>query len=322
MNQRDQKRRNREIVLGILRDRASISQVELAERSRLQTSTVSNIVRTLKEAGIVRCTGKGYSGPAGGKKADLLSLDPCYGSFGGIAIKSGEIVSCVTDFMGSIVERRTLPTEGRDEEDILRLIIGEIRENASSLANYRGTGIAVSSIVSHSGDVARSLYFDHAIPGMAERIRCETDNLPLALENDANCAAYHDHLVSGGRYRNLVHLHVPTKPFTIGGGIVINGEVYRGALGAAGEILESGGERTIEDEIERIVLFVAMLLDTEAVFITGEFDEVTQGRVRALAGRLSRNGPYLVELLDSPDIPVLGASLQAIRLHLSRVLDE
>lgn len=65
-------------------------------------------------------------------------------------------------------------------------------------------------------------------------------HLPATLDNDANCAGYGEWWLGAGRgTRSLVGLTLGTG---IGGGIVLNGEIYHGCSDAAGEI----GHMTIE----------------------------------------------------------------------------
>lgn len=321
MNQKDQKRQNLETILDLLQSHPSISQADISTRSGLRSSTVSYIARALKERGIVYTAGKGASGPTGGKKADLLSLRPGYGSVGGLVVKNDRILSCVTDFTGQILDREETPTRSLSDGQLLSKIIGVVKRNRARYPGYRATGIAVSSVVSSAGDVLQSSYFSHSMRGVASRIRSAAPELALVVENDANCAAYFDHLFQGSRFRNLVHLHVPFQPFTIGAGIIIDNALYRGARGAAGEIPLEARRGGIEATIERAIRSVAALLDTEAVFISGEFDPAAARRIAALVDRLAKSVPFAIELIDNPEIPVIGASLQAIRLHLREVLN-
>lgn len=62
----------------------------------------------------------------------------------------------------------------------------------------------------------------------------EATGVPVALENDANAAALGEHAFGAGRdFRNMIFVTVSTG---IGGGIIVDGQVYRGATGAAGEV--------------------------------------------------------------------------------------
>jgi glucokinase len=64
--------------------------------------------------------------------------------------------------------------------------------------------------------------------------------LPAALDNDANCATYGEWWLGAGK--NVDHLVGITLGTGIGGGIVLNGEIFHGASDSAGEI----GHTTID----------------------------------------------------------------------------
>lgn len=325
MNQRDQKGRNRELVFSLLRSCSGISQAEIAERTKLQPSTTSNLVRALKERGVVAAVGKRDSGPQGGKKADVLALRSEYGHFGGIYIKEDEIIFGLVDFGGTIVERRRVSVSSQGDEAILDAIVDEINRNAQRYPAYHGTGIAVSSVVSLDGDITESLDFSRAIPEIISEIRSRAAELPLVVDNDANCAADWDLFVNREAFRNLVHLQVQTSPITVGAGIVIDGEVFRGTTGAAGELSLPGidnGEGSLATGIEMIARFVGTLLDTQAVFVAGELDERTVKELSLRAAAVEQGLGRAFRVLDNADLPVLGASLQAMRLHMSQILWE
>jgi len=66
--------------------------------------------------------------------------------------------------------------------------------------------------------------------------------VPARLENDANAAALGEHVYGAGHgCRHLIYMTVSTG---IGGGLIIDGRLYRGATGVAGEL----GHMTIEPD--------------------------------------------------------------------------
>lgn len=69
--------------------------------------------------------------------------------------------------------------------------------------------------------------------------------LPVKMENDANCAAIAEYLYGSGREcHDFVYMTISTG---VGGGVILNGRLYRGASGNAGEIghviIHPGGRR-------------------------------------------------------------------------------
>jgi len=216
MNQQDQKQRNREQVLSLLRSVPRISQVEIAERSRLQPSTTSNLIRILKERGIVASMGKRDSGPQGGKKAEILGLRGEYGHFGGIYLKEDEIIFGVVDFGGCIVARKSISVSNEKDDFLMATIAAEVEANVRRYPTYRGTGIAVSSVVNLNGEITESLYFNRTIPRIISEIRLRVPELPVVVDNDANCAADWVLVNQADGSRNLVHLQVQGLSLTGG----------------------------------------------------------------------------------------------------------
>jgi len=325
MNQRDQKLKNRSLVLSLLRSQPGISQVEIAACANLQPSTTSNLIRRLKQLGLVQTVGKRESGPQGGKKADLLALRPDYGYFGGIYVKEDEITFSVVDFSGRIVERRRVAVADERTEEILGEIVDEIVSCSHRYPTFHGTGIAVSSIVDLAGEIEESTHFGWSMPRILSEIHRRVPKHPVVVDNDANCAADWDLARDGQRYQNLIHLQVQTSPITIGAGIVIAGEVYRGIRGAAGELLQPDISERSDDLVARIeetVRFVATFMDSEAVYVAGELDAATVKRLSGWAEELGATMPQSVHILDNPDIPVLGASLQAVKVHMNGIIGE
>lgn len=326
MNQKDQRRRNSESVLGLLRANPGISQVQLAMKARLQPSTTSNLVRSFKELGVVTTVGKGDSGPHGGKKARLLALRPDFGYYGGIYLKNDEVICGITDFEGSIVSRRSVAIEPSDNGRLLDLLADEIASNRAAHDRYRATGIAVSSIVNLRGDITPSAGFSHALPAVISALESRTGHHPIALDNDANCAAFWNYHTERGRYRNLIHLQVQTSPVTIGAGIILDGILYRGAQGAAGElpavIPESTPAGRLEDRIIKLVRFLGSFLDPQAIFIAGELNEEMIERLGASMDGDDGARSFGVHVVANQDLPMLGASLAAIGLHVQAILKE
>jgi glucokinase len=160
--------------------------------------------------------------------------------YGAIDLGGTNVRAIVADLEGNVCGDQIQPSrasEGLDAclasiEDAMRKAAGEAVVAPGSL---RGIGIASCGWVdSERGIVpaAPQLPGWHNVP--LAQIMHERLGPPTILENDANAAALGEHVFGAGRdVRHLVYITVSTG---IGGGIIVDGKLYGGAKGSAGEI--------------------------------------------------------------------------------------
>lgn len=149
---------------------------------------------------------------------------------GGTAIKAGAIRAD-----GTILERRQIPTQlERGAEDLLDRMAQLVRE-----LGFEGrAGIGSPGLIdARGGRVLQSpnlacLERVDLLAGLARRLGVEPG--ALALENDANAAAYGEHWL--GRGRNEQDFLLVTLGTGVGGGLILGGELYAGPGGMAGEV--------------------------------------------------------------------------------------
>lgn len=158
---------------------------------------------------------------------------------GGTAIKAGAV-----DETGRIVERRQIPTElERGAQDVLDRMAALARDLGCSTR----LGLGAPGLVdARAGCVLQSpnLACLERIPlleGLAQRLNIDARG--LALENDANAAAFGEHWL--GRGRDEQDFLLMTLGTGVGGGLILGGELYSGPGGMAGEVghlvIEPGG---------------------------------------------------------------------------------
>jgi len=156
---------------------------------------------------------------------------------GGTTVKAGLVSS-----EGTIVSSAKLPTlaaEGPDAvigqiEKAVRHLLGSTREQVL------GVGIGTPGVVSYDGVVK----YPPNRPGWTEvplgEVLSKRIGLPVAVENDANAAAIAESRFGSGKGEpNFLSVVWGTG---VGGGIILDGKIYRGPFGGAGEI----GHTTIE----------------------------------------------------------------------------
>ena len=142
---------------------------------------------------------------------------------------------------GTIVDRSNAPTPADDEEGTLATMVELARKLRTP--DVLAIGVGAAGMVDAADGVLRfapNLAW-RDLP-IAARVR-EALGLPCQVDNDANTAAYAEYRFGAGRgYRHMLLVTVGTG---IGGGIVSDGRLFRGANGFAAEIghiiVEPGG---------------------------------------------------------------------------------
>lgn len=121
---------------------------------------------------------------------------------------------------------------GKTVDDVLNSLMNFI--SSFDLINVRAIGIGVPGLVDHKNDRVIDVLNIHGWKDVPLRsILEEKFQIPVAIENDANCFALGEyHFGKRQKISSLVGVTIGTG---LGTGIIINGKIYRGANGAAGE---------------------------------------------------------------------------------------
>lgn len=151
--------------------------------------------------------------------------------FGGTSVKLAAVRDA--ELLGPIDR---IPTREFDSPETLIEAIGvHVERLKKDHSGIVAIGIGVPGAVDFDRGVTYNLT---NVPGwsnvpLRDRISSRT-GLPTVLENDANCAAYAEFKCGAARgFRNVV---VVTLGTGVGGGLILNGDLYRGSQYAAGEI--------------------------------------------------------------------------------------
>jgi glucokinase-like ROK family protein len=228
---------NLSTVLRYLRDGHPLSRAALASLTGLNKTTVSSLVEELLERGLIHEVGLDTSG--GGRPATLLALKPEAGSIVGVAMGVDFVAVILTDFVGQILWRRVQQTDPADSQkatiDLMLGIVDEaIAVSRSRETRILGLGLATPGTVNvHEGLLIFSPNLQwHDVP--YRQIFFEHTGLQVLVDNDANAAALAEHLfgVADGA-QNFLSIFAGVG---VGGGLFLNGELYRGTGGFAGEI--------------------------------------------------------------------------------------
>lgn len=246
------RQKNLRTILDTLRHRSGLTQRDLASLTGLQPSTVSNLVGLLRRNGFVNHMGRKPSGPDGGKRGVLLGPSPTGPGFLGISIGRRHM-ACTRVGLDGMMVPGPVVTYSQSASDLLSTLTHLIERSLDSFEAC-AVGIAVASIV-HEGSVRASAGFGLEIANLAASVQ---DRLPdldrIVVENDANCAAV---TAEPNARSGALALVFNTDPHSIGGGLCME-QIYRGATGAAGELLPDGASDGSTDDLRcsTVVRFV------------------------------------------------------------------
>jgi predicted NBD/HSP70 family sugar kinase len=228
---------NERALLESLRRAGPSSRPDLARIAGLSKPTVSQALANLESVGLVRPVGP--ASPSLGRTAMLYEVDPTAGYVVGIDIGRSWIRVAAADLAGEIVARRDERNRARGASALVKSVTAVAHEVVSAAGltwkQVAHTVVGGPGVFDPDSDRLR-----HAPnvpgwsrPGVMSQLRAA---LPptVALDNDANLAAVGERSYGSGRdARTFVYVSVGTG---IGMGVIIDGELYRGAHGAAGEV--------------------------------------------------------------------------------------
>lgn len=221
------------LVLRAIYDHSPISRAEVARRTNLTRTTVSEIVDQLLADGLTEEIGRGAS--TGGKQPILLRVLDDARTLLGIEIGDRSVIGAVVNLRGELRGRLEVPLDGRDGEQALETLdslIGALLAHDGRPA--LGLGIGTPGLVDTSTGVVRwAVNLDWRGLALGERLS-ERWGLPVYIANDSHAAALGEHTFGG--HATSDSMVVVKVGRGIGAGIVIEGRLYAGEGLGAGEI--------------------------------------------------------------------------------------
>jgi predicted NBD/HSP70 family sugar kinase len=246
---------NGRLLLGHIRDLGPCSRAELARISGLSKPTVSVALADAERAGLVRTAGQRTGRP--GRSALLYEVRPEAGFILGLDVGAQYVRGALTDLAGGIRARASV----RSRASSVRGRVGDLVGLADKLCTEAGLALAgiTQTVIGSPGvyDPRRNaMALTGGLPGwdrpaVLERLR-EAFGPSLVVENDVDAAALAERALGHGcQVDSFAFISVGTG---IGMGLVLGGQLVRGAHGVAGEIAYmpmSGGEGTDPEDARR-----------------------------------------------------------------------
>ncbi len=230
-------------LLRLLRDDGPVSRAELGEAVQLSRSKLAVELDRLTEIGLVESGGLAAS--RGGRRSSIVRLAEGL-RFLGIDIGATSVDVAVTDARMTVLEQIAEPIDVRHGPDAVLAVVlemvGKLRSGGQAV-DLHGTGVGVPGPVSFRDGVPVA---PPIMPGwnqfpvrsvLSQHLGC-----PVVVDNDVNIMALGE--MHAGLARTVDDLLFVKVGTGVGCGIVVDGQVYRGANGSAGDI----GHIRVDDE--------------------------------------------------------------------------
>src|SRR4051812_32628872 len=132
-----------------------------------------------------------------------------------------------------LYEQREAST-GQTEDELVELLLREIEEAREARPEVAAVGLGIPATIDHDRGVAVAAVNLPLSELPIRDIVGERTGLPVFVDNDGNVAALAEYLY--GAAQGMPHTVMLTVGTGIGGGLILNGEIYRGATGAGAEL--------------------------------------------------------------------------------------
>ena len=333
----DKEKRSVEI-LDILRKRGPISRPEISKDMGINIVTISNYIDDFIKSNLV--FEKELDVSEGGRRPVLLDLNSRAGFTVGVGLNLTNMVGLLVDLKGNIITKTQIARPRASVKEISECVLEITREILRRSKNYmpeiKGIGVGIAGLVNkRTGAIhwpqKMENYYTYASVDVPLKSLVEKEfDLPCLIENDATSACFGEYWMGLGQgYKNVIYMFSG-----VGCGIIINGEIYRGAKGYAGEIaiynykeqdtfncklgqdcfikrwetdlgiIEQVKDRYIKEKKNTDGL------DLKAVFnLAHSGDEIAREALAQAAKRLGIKIAYLVNLLN-PEVVVLGGGIE------------
>ncbi len=223
-------------VLAIVRRDGTVSRAQLIRQTGLSGTAIFRATEELQAEGFVRI-GEAVAEGRGQPSAAIHIVPEAAFSLG-LSVMTDQAEVALMDLSGKVLIRRDVTREGMRRAAILNAVedfLAEARAHAGfDRRKLIGMGVAVAGFFVDRAQVnAGAELDDWSLIDLEEDISARLA-IPVTVENIASASALGERLLGcGAEYRSFAYLNVATG---FGCGLVLDGQLYRGINGNAGEI--------------------------------------------------------------------------------------
>ncbi|MCL6285671.1 ROK family transcriptional regulator [Ruegeria sp. 2012CJ41-6] len=318
-----------------------ISRASVAKLTGLSKQTISEIVGNLEADGWVRTVGQ-TEGHVG-RRAVVYEIAPDAATVASVDLGGTKVRTALCDLTGRVLAEREEPTNQTGGMNVVEQVSRMVRATTSDSdfgdLKFVVVGVpGVPDVTTGAIRMAPNIYGIDQID-LANELNARL-GVEVLVENDVNLAALGEHWMDGRADEDdLVFVSVGTG---IGAGIVVDGNLMRGASGAAGEVgfLPFGADPFEAESLqvgalERVSATDAIIgqyqaLSGKTLSVPDIFDAANKGDKEAektldnVALQIARASAAIIAVLD-PSLIVMGGSIGAreeLMQRISRILEQ
>jgi len=252
---------NNRTVLRLLIEHGTLTRGEVRELTGLSKPTASQLLTRLEEAGLVEPNGFGETGP-GGRAPQRYRIVGSAGHAAAIDVRPGALHTRIADITGRVVGTAVSDPTGGAVADTIAALDAACR--AAGIERTDLDAVVIGAPGSFDAVDDRLRYAEHLAgwqhDGITAAIGAGLPGAVVAIENDVNLVAIAEQHLAGEADGGDGDFFLLWLDERVGGALVIDGTIYRGHRGAAGEaafLLPSGVEpdagTRVDGGFERLV---------------------------------------------------------------------
>ncbi|NMB91138.1 MAG: ROK family protein [Chloroflexi bacterium] len=232
------KESNKRKIIRTLWENSPVSRTGLAYLTGLNKATITNLMAEIVAEGMV--TNVGQQKSSAGRSPNLIMFNENYGICAGVLIRPHIIVASISNVFAKILwQKDFLYSEKDDPIDVLQEVASMLREGVAACSEIStrllGIGIGTASLLRQSDDMMYAVHSTtkwYNVP-IGDFFR-QNFKVPIWVDTVSNNAIVGEKYFGAARnISNAVFLSIGNG---IGGGLLINGHLYRGVSGFAGDI--------------------------------------------------------------------------------------
>jgi predicted NBD/HSP70 family sugar kinase len=315
---------NQHRVVDAIRAGHELSQAEISRLTELAPATVSNIVRVLSTAGFLEQTG------GGGRRGATVRISRGAGLVAGVDFGHSHVQVSLGDLAGQVIATKLRPLDndhvhGDGLALAHELLTGLLKKQPSSDELLRAVGVGLPAPIGRDGSIDSGSILPGWVGVQAADAAAEVFGVPTLADNDANLGALAESRVGAGAgLSSMVYLKIATG---VGAGLILDGRVYRGGLGTAGEIghmtmdengplCRCGSRGCLEAYVGGFSLVNQLASLQPDITMAGlvelvQAEDVGARRLIEDAGRYLGRASAMIANLVGPEIIVVGGELAA-----------